>query len=332
MPRGKRNLTVDLTAPDPATQVDYLLVSPDGQILSGDTNAVETAWTSGQGRATGNATLTVDRREAGRWELIAVLFGPSSGTRLREHVTGTVRYDTVRTHATGLPDGAGTTVTAARPVTGTITVTNTGRAGEYFFLDPRLTAQADVTLPPVSGSSTFGLPEDTASTVPPSYQVPTHTSTLAEHLNASLPVGAYLEYSDGNPGPFRVTGSGDDMVNSISANQVAFGLWFTDTGELGPFQNAAPAGTATIAMIAHTQPFDSAARPSTGDYWLTSVGGGAGNAVFVPAGGTANMTLTLKPTAAPGTVVHGVVYVDTWNNLLGQGSELAGIPYTYTAG
>jgi hypothetical protein len=113
---------------------------------------------------------------------------------------------------------------------------------------------------------------------------------------------------------------------------LAFGPWFTDTGELGPFQNAAPAGTATIAMVAHTQPFDSGATPSTGDYWLTSVGGGAGNAVFVPAGGTAHITLTLKPTAAPGTVVHGVVYVDTWNNLVGQGSELTGIPYSYTAG
>jgi hypothetical protein len=332
VPHGKRNLTIDLSAPDPATQVDYFLASPDGQILSGDTNAVETAWNSGNPTATGNASLTVNQPAAGRWELMAVLFGPSSGTEFSEHVTGTVRYDTVRAHATGLPNSPGTTVTAAKPVTSTITVTNNGRAGEYFFLDPRLTAAADVTLPPVAGDSTFNLPEDAATTAPPQYQVPTHTSTLAEDLTASVPVGTYLEYADGNPGPYRTTGSGNHTVNSVTADQLAFGRWITDTGELGPFQNAAPPATATISMTAHTQPFDTGASPSTGDYWLTAVGGAPGTAVFIPAGGTANLTLTLKPTATPGTVVRGVVYVDTRNNIVGQGSELTGIPYTYTAG
>lgn len=333
VPRGKRNLTIDLTAPDPATQVEYFLASPDGQILSGDTNAVETAWNSGQGTATGNASLTVDQPAAGRWHLMAALFAPSSGTEFSERVTGTVRYDAVAAHATGLPDSPATKVSSGSPVTSTITVTNTGKAGEFVFLDPRLDGQADITLPPVAGDSTFNLPEDrSTTTAPPEYEVPTHTSGLAEHLTASLPVGTYLEYSDGNPGPFRFTGSGNSTVNRITADQLASGLWFTDTGELGPFQNAAPAGSATISLVARTQPFDSGASSSTGDFWLTSVGGGAGNAVFVPAGGTVNLTLTLKPTAAPGTVVRGTVYVDTWNNLVGQGSELAGIPYGYTAG
>ena len=80
------------------------------------------------------------------------------------------------------------------------------------------------------------------------------------------------------------------------------------------------------------QPFDNAVTSGTGDFWSTAVGGSAGNAVFIPAGGTATIPVTITPTAAPGTVVHGTLYVDTWNNLIGQGSELAGIPYSYTAG
>ncbi|HVV25279.1 MAG TPA: hypothetical protein VHF06_37965, partial [Pseudonocardiaceae bacterium] len=331
VPRGKRNMTIDLTAPDPVTQVDYFLESPDGQILSGDTNAVETAWNSGTAKATGNATLTVNRPAAGRWALIAVLFGPSSGRDFGEHVTGTVRYDTVRVHASGLPEGG--PIAAGRAVTSTITVTNTGKAGEYYFLDPRLDGQADVTLPPVSGDSTIDLPEDTASTQPPDYLVPPHTSVLSERVSASVPVGAYLEFSDGNPGPYRQTGSGNATVNRVAADQVADGLWITDTGELGPFQNAAPKATASISVVAHTQPFDTAASSSTGDFWLSAVGGGSGgDAVFVPAGGRASITLTLRPTAAPGTVVRGTVYVDTRNNVAGEGSELVGIPYRYTVG
>lgn len=80
------------------------------------------------------------------------------------------------------------------------------------------------------------------------------------------------------------------------------------------------------------QPFDSGVTSTTGDFWLTALNGSAGNAVFIPAGGTATIPLTIKPTAAAGTVVKGTVYVDTWNNFAGQGSELAGIPYSYTAG
>jgi hypothetical protein len=45
------------------------------------------------------------------------------------------------------------------------------------------------------------------------------------------------------------------------------------------------------------------------------------------------MTLTLTPTAPVGTVVRGTVYVDSdtpFGNV--TGSELIGIPYSYTVG
>ena len=85
-------------------------------------------------------------------------------------------------------------------------------------------------------------------------------------------------------------------------------------------------------MTAEGSPFDPAVSSSTGDFWAQSVGGPAGRAVFIPAGGTATITVTVDPVAAAGTVVRGTLYVDTWNNLAGQGSEVTGIPYGYTVG
>jgi Subtilase family len=332
VPRGRHDMTVGLTMPDPATQLTFFLVSPDGQILSGDTNATETAWGSGQAKPTGTASMTVDEPVSGRWQVIVLLSGPSSGTDFGERVTGTVRFDTVRARTVGLPTSPTAKIAPGSPATGSVVVTNTGAAGAYFFLDPRLDGPEDVVLPPVAGQATIDLPEDVASTSPPTYLVPPHTSGLAQTIHASLPVGAYLEYGEGNPGAYGTTGAGNSTVDTITADQLAIGNWITDVGELGPFAGPAPAGTANISLTAHTQPFDSGATSSTGDHWSTSVGGSAGHAVYLPAGATATIAMTLKPTAAPGTVVHGTVYVDTWNNEAGQGSELTGLPYSYTTG
>jgi hypothetical protein len=332
VPHGRQNLTVDLTAPDPATRVTFLLVSPEGQILSGDVNAVPTAWNGSTVTSTGSESLTVDKPMAGRWQLIAVLFGASSGTGFSERITGTVRFDAVHATATGLPTSTATRVSASRPATGSVTITNTSAAGAFYFLDPRLDGQADVTLPPSSGQTTIDLPEDTATTSPPDYQVPPHTSGLAQTVNAGVPVDAYLEYGQGNPGAYHTVGDGHGTLNAITADQLAFGGWITDIGQIGPFTGPAPAATATISLTAHMQPFDTGVSSGTGDFWLTSVGGSGGTAVFIPAGGTASIPVTVRPSAAPGTVVDGTVYVDTWNAVAGQGSELTGISYRYTAG
>ena len=121
-----------------------------------------------------------------------------------------------------------------------------------------------MTLPPVSGDTTIDLPEDTASTSPPSYLVPPHTSGLAQTVDASVPSDAYLEYGQGNPGAFHPVGDGNTL-NAISGDQLGIGRWNTDIGERGPFSGPAPAGTATISLSAHTLPFDTGASSPSGE-------------------------------------------------------------------
>ncbi len=328
VPRGQQDMTINLTAVDPNTQLIFLLVSPSGQILSGDTNAVETAWNTGDGASTNASAMVVDKPTAGRWELTSILVSPSSGTAFKQVINGQVRFNTVSAKANGLPDSTKTKVSG--PVQATVKVKNTSAAGEFFFVDPRLNTTTALTLPPIAGDSNIDLPEDQASTSPPVYNVPTHTSELDQTFSSSVPADDYLEFGDGNPGGYLFAGTGG--VNKITADQLAFGTWFTDVGEVGPFPTTAPAGTASLSLSAQTQPFDSAVTSSTGDFWLTSVGGSAGNAVFIPAGGSATIPVTITPSASAGTAVKGTLYVDTWNNFAGQGSELAGIPYSYTVG
>ena len=332
VPAGKQNLAVDLKAQDPNTQLLYYLVSPEQQILAGDTNASETAWGNGVSKAGNAATLTVNQPEAGRWQLIVLQLANSSGATFTDRLTGTVRFNTAKAGATGLPNDPHTVLPAGKPVTASVKVTNTGAAGEYYFLDPRLAGQTAVTLTPTSGTSAIDLPEDKASTTPPRYLVAPHTSALTESVQASMPVDVDLIYSDGNPEKFAASAGGTSTVDGVSASQVAFGSWGTEVDEIGPFATDAQPGTATISMTATASPFDPAVSSATGDFWTQSTGGAAGTAVFIPAGATATISVTVKPVAAFGTVVRGTLYVDTWNNLAGQGSEVTGIPYSYTVG
>ena len=130
---------------------------------------------------------------------------------------------------------------------------------------------------------------------------------------------------------FGEAGAGDTTVATALAGQLASGLWSTEVTDPGPFgDKPAGKGTAKVTLTATTQSFDPAAKASTGEFWDLDADW---NPVVAAAGRTATMKLTLTPTAPVGTVVHGTVYVDTDSPFSGvMGSELIGIPYSYTVG
>lgn len=337
VPPGRPDMTVDLHTPDPATRLQFFLVSPSRQVLSGDTNAVTAAFGGPGATPTGTASMTVDRPESGRWQLIVLQVANSSGLAFAEQVTGSVRFGAVDVRAAGLPDDPHVRIAPGSPRTATVTVHNTGAAGEFVFADPRQAGQATVTLPPFTGRSHIDLPADTAATREPSWLVPPHTTALQETVHATLPVDADLFFTDGNPEVFGRAGAGNTTTVGVRAPQLAFGRWATDIGEVGPFAGTAAPGSADITMAARTAAFDPSVSSSTGDFWATATGGPAAAPVFVPAGGTATITVTVAAggpsgTVVAGTVVAGTLFVDTFNTLDGQGSELTGIPYRFTAG
>ncbi|TCO54900.1 S8 family serine peptidase [Actinocrispum wychmicini] len=333
VPAGKSSLTLDLTSPDPATTLVYYLVSPDGQILSVDTNVTDTKWgDASSAKPTNTASITANQPAAGRWQLIVSLPGNVAGKEFSEQVTGRVHFNGTTARPVNLPNSPSTKIKAGQTVTASIEVTNTGAAGQWFFLDPRLTGEAGVKLTPSSGDTAINLPEDQATTHPPTWWVPTHTSKLSETVAASAPVDVDLFPFAGNPETFKKAGNGHNTVDTALAKQLATGNWATDIAEVGPFPNGAPAATANVSATAQTMPFDAAAHGQTGDIWLEAVGGGPEAPVYVVPGVSRNITLAITPSAPAGTVVHGVVYVDTFNPEVANGSELVGIPYSYTVG
>jgi hypothetical protein len=331
VPAGRKSMTIDLQAPDSGSPLEFYLISPDKQLLSADVNATEKTWNTSSSRTPStSASLTVDRPIAGRWQLMAVLTSQVSGTAFSEQVTGKVLFDKTTARGNNLPNGA--KIKSGSTVTASVEVTNTGAAGQYFFLDPRLTGQTKYDLTPYQGTSKLTLPVHTSGSTLPSYIVPPHTSRVDATATATMPVDIDLLFDKGNPEILaKAKHAANNSVTATGrADQVAAGSWTTDVQQPGPTTGGSADGGANVSVSATGQQFDPWASSSTGDYWQRAVAGPAATPLYVVPGVSSSINFTIKPTAPVGTMVHGIVYVDTANPLSGGGSELIGLPYSYT--
>ncbi|MDO0934914.1 hypothetical protein QQY66_25770 [Streptomyces sp. DG2A-72] len=214
-------------------------------------------------------------------------------------------------------------------MTATVRVTNTGPAGRYVFLDPRLDEETDLALTPTDGSATMALPYPN----PAYWRVPRHTSLLTATGTADQPVDLEMAHAPTvAPDIVGFAGPGGTVTASLSAGQVTPGDWYTQLTPAGPFgKDTPPKGTGHVTLTARTRAFDAAVTSATGDFWKP---GSTVKPVFVASGATVTLTVTVRPAAAPGTTVRGVLYVETYSPGLSErtGSELTGIPYAYTVG
>jgi hypothetical protein len=118
---------------------------------------------------------------------------------------------------------------------------------------------------------------------------------------------------------------------------VTQGLWFAVPSEVGPFgAGRATAVKASMTMQATTEAFDPTTSSSEGDFWRFAVAPLAKSASYnlftVSPGQTRTLTLAIRPSGRPGTVVKGILYVDDFVDSLQflAGSQLVAIPYSYT--
>lgn len=142
VPPGRRDLTIDLTAEDPATNLVYYLVSPDGQVLARDTDR-----TAGEHSVpTKYSSLTAHQPAAGRWTLIVGLPDAISGKAFSQKVTGKVRLDAMTATAPGLPDSPSRVLKRGSTLTVPVRVPNSGPAERHYYLDPRLDTTGEIAL------------------------------------------------------------------------------------------------------------------------------------------------------------------------------------------
>ena len=112
------------------------------------------------------------------------------------------------------------------------------------------------------------------------------------------------------------------------------GLWGSDATIFGPTGSTVHTDKVNLTAIAHTELFDPGFAAATGDIWQGAVDATAPafTPITIQPGQTGTITVTLTPSAAKGTVVHGTLYVDDLQPVSGSGDELKAIPYTYTVG
>jgi hypothetical protein len=336
---GVKDVTANVTlANDANDPVAEYLISPDGDTLGYGQNSL-----NGTGGL--SATAYTLNPVSGTWTLIVDFAEPVEGNELSDPYTGNIAFNDVRASATGLPDSASTTLAATKPVTVPVSVTNKGAAAEDFFIDPRLDTTQSITLAAVGGSSdTVSLPMTGDF---PTWFVPSETSSLSVTQTSSLP-GMFdfspfngdpdIASSSGGPGPLCSTT--ESASYGPSGGTVTAGLWEAGPTECGPYSQAAPAGTATISMAAQTKAFDTAVTSAPGDLWLLATNPSAPfSPVTVNPGQTVTIDVTITPSAVPGTVVSGDLYVDDFASGVPpyaydqlSGDELAAIPYEYTVG
>jgi hypothetical protein len=133
---------------------------------------------------------------------------------------------------------------------------------------------------------------------------------------------------------------------SGNGNYITKGIWFTNRQEIGPFTDAgAPAGSTTITASMQTLAFDNSVTTSTGDPYGNAVdpnNDGFGNPLVIEPGQTQYITVTIKPGAAHGTQVSGLINLVTVPTLpattnsgtglpqVTTGEVIATLPYAYT--
>jgi subtilisin family serine protease len=369
VPKGKRDIAVSVTFPDPNMLVFGLLTAPDGQVYSFQPNVTP------DGSALMNG-LQMFRRDpqAGRWIFSLEVTNPVSGLEISQPFTATVAFNTVDIKA-DFPDNAKRKLAAGVPVNIPVQVTNTGVVPLTFFADGRLDQTGQLNLAELSGAPAQ-IPLPVPANILPFWLVPPDSTQLAVTATADQPVNMDVFYQSGDPDHYSPANGNGSVVKFNAKQQVAVGLFVADIGQTGPFNGPAPSGTVSVSAAAQAQLFDPGFDSTTGDIWLAGVdsqqantamqarikqhalsamlkpgfpakaanlakaGSGSDSStpptptgpVVLNPGETTTITVTITPSAPVGTVVTGHAYIDTFSFFTDGGDELIDFPYAYTVG
>jgi hypothetical protein len=340
VPKGERDVSVQVSLQGSVNQSVFgYLVSPDGQIVSQATN-VRTADANGAPTEYGPSLQGYKRDPLpGRWTYVAVFQNAVAGAATREPFTGKVRFNLADVTAHNVPNTTKTVLPAGKPATMTVHVHNTGAAPASFYVDARTNTMADLQLIPDGSASNVPLKPSATMT----YLVPTNTTQVVGITSGSVPVTADLAPNTGQPENLAAPGPGNISMATARSPAISQGRWLLEADPIGVFGSIPAAtspdtgqdkGMVNFALVAHTRSFDPAVTSSTGDHWLGSVRPQAPefHPVALEPGDSGDITVTIKPVGAKGSVVTGCLYVDADTLSNDAGDELTAIPYQYTVG
>ncbi|MEU8210969.1 S8 family serine peptidase [Micromonospora sp. NPDC049044] len=329
VPAGQPALAVSVRAgDDPGLEVWGLLVDPAGMPLAASSS--RNAGTAAAPR------LDLVRRapQPGRWSVVLVLTAPNATARTSQPFHGRVGFAPASVVATGVPAGA--VLPLGRPAEATLTITNTGTAPASYLVDGRLDAMGDVPLRPVA-SATYQTPVS-AVDVYPRFAVPTGTTRLRMTADSAVPhvldTQPYGEngYYVGDPDLAGTAGRRSEV--EVSSAQVAATTWICNANRVGPFGSAPqPPARVDCAATALTRLVDKRITSSTGSHWRRVVEGSSepSTPLTLAPGQSGTVTVTFAADEPEGEQVTGSLTVTTLDARTGFGTEVAAVPYSYTA-
>jgi hypothetical protein len=344
VPTGVHDLDLGLSIRNPDSNLEGVLIDPNGQPIDVQTMVGSVTNVGTPDFYTG--TMQFFRRDPvpGRWLFTLIVNDTIGGSATSQSFHATIGFNQVTIHSLGLPSSPKTVLPAGKSQDAEILVGNAGLTTKNFFVDARLNTLGPVPLQaPYSYSVTLPI---TASQQLPIFAVPPEVSELDFSAQSPTPVG--MDVATGNGAtPFGGTGSPEVYQSSgplldptsgfyatsisIHAAEVTPGVWSTSPEEIGPFPNdGAPPSTVEVRATAYGQPFDRSVTSSTGDLWSPFTA--AYHPTNISPGHEGIIRVRITPRGVPGTVVRGVLYVDTFDPNSAGGDELLAIPYTYTVG
>jgi Subtilase family len=356
LPPGRVALNADVRLSNPGDTYLAELVGPDGEAASTAFDRLVRLNSNGVPRYTRErgAQLHVLRPGAGLWTLIIDFFGQVSGTAISAPFTVTLNDRPVPVSVTNLPDSAHAVLARGKPVTAYLHVTNDGNTPEAYFVDARLDKLVKTTL--VEQVTSWVVLPNTPGMVPAFFvpaQTRSVTATVSEpargttsgSTRGSKPLFFDLCYSFGDPDV--MSSIGRTATARLSAAQIPTGMWSVTPYLAGPTgREPARIVNAHVMMTAVTAPFDPAMTAASGDLWTESINPVIGFSPFVvDPGHGLTIPVTIRPKAAPGSVVTGTVYLDDSSGVAAQpgrfyglftnvpvGSPVAAFSYRYRVG
>lgn len=326
--RGRQSIAANVTLTnDAADNVGAYLVAPDGQALGFGQNTFN-------GKNERSLTAHTFDPTPGIWTLVIDFAGAVVGDEVSQHFYGTIRRESTRASAPGLPDNPRRHLTQDRTLTVPVRVTNIGKAPEAYFVDARLAKLTTLVLDSEDGQ-TFILP---LSADLPEWLMPTEATSARVTAQATVPIEFDWGPAQGDPDLFAPPAAKDSAMGAFApaGGSLQPGNWVAAPDELGPYAHKAKQDYVTMAMTVTAKAFDPAVTASTADYWALSLDVAAPfDPVNVDPGKSATINVSIRPTGRPGTVVRGYLYIDDF--IAGvppysqqTGDELVAIPYAYT--
>jgi len=330
------------------------LIDPTGQVIAEDTNL--SIDTSQNENVAPWLSLFANAPVPGTYQVVIQVANPVGGGNTSTTLNGQVTFNSVVVTGS-LPSSAATTVSATSGTTATISVTNNGYAPLIIGADPRLTTTTVATLSDVNGA-----PSTQAFNNYWTYFVPPSTQSVTEQMTSTLPASFELTADLGDPslsplvptiGQTSVQDSTDASLTWAPSTGVATGLYGVVPQPTGVFTTTpVGTGTATSTFTATTKALDPAITTDAGNFVSSTYGLNNLDKVgtVVNPGDTATITVTIAPTAAVGTVIHGSLGIESISvggaleyafgmSTAGyivqsdpQISTLGSVPYTYTVG